>query len=127
MCLPPAVRTGVRLLFLVGGLLLVLGLPLVRMLPEESSRLLAFLCFGWMGFIAIATPITLLGEVPKFWVRRARDVDESRRQVLVKGVATVTTLTASTAVARGVDNALAAPDIVHVNVPISQRASGLRA
>ncbi|MEE2788086.1 MAG: metallophosphoesterase [Myxococcota bacterium] len=122
----PRLQKSLRCVFILGGLGLVGGLPIVRLLPEGPGQVLAFICFGWMGFIAIATPIAVLWELPRFWVRRAQHVDEGRRRMLAKGVATVTTLSAGAAVARGVDRALSAPDIVEVSVPIAQQAPALK-
>ena len=56
------VRRG-RIILICGLLLLLVGMPSVRFTSGMASRALGYMCFGWMGVMAVLVPILWVSEV----------------------------------------------------------------
>ena len=78
------------------GLLLVFGVPLSRFSSPEYSRVLAMAVFGYMGILALLLPgLLTLDLIKSGYLRfgaKGEATDESKRQLLSRGVAAATLL-----------------------------------
>lgn len=110
-----------RLLFIVLGMFLFLGVPLARFMPPEYAKPLAVTVFGYMGVLGLLLPALIVLSILKGGYLRVRPMnaptDQSRRQLLSRGVAAATVLGSSTAAASGVRAAFS-PEVTRVDVPM---------
>lgn len=123
----PRLRRLGRWAFVLLALALFGGIIAARLLPRDLGVIAGFIAYGWMGTVMLLLPILWGIDILRGMARlkRGAPVDPSRRQALARGAAAVTAIGATATASVSVANALKAPDLERIEVPIKNLPAAL--